>query len=429
MAKGGTKLVRDVACPFCALACDDLVIEQTAERSLAVRENGCDLSRRSFARVAGAAPPQVDGKPVTLDNAVARAAQLLGRSRAPLIAGMAADVAGIRAALRLAEKIGAVVDDLGSDGLFRNLRVLQDSGWVTTTLGEVRNRADVMLIVGPDPAQSLPRFYERCLPAAETLFGRPKGPPQLFRLGAAESPAQKPPSGPQATQVPCDDAQLPAALAALRALINGRPIAPGNAANLPLASLQEIAAALQKAAYGVVAWNAAMLEAGSAELTVQVLAELVRDLNQTTRCSGLPLAGGDNLIGANQTCTWQYGLPLRTSFAGGAPVHDPLLNSARRKIAAAETDAVVWISAFRDQPPTRLPANSIALVPPGTKFDRAPAVQIPVGTPGIDHAGQMFRMDNLVALPLRGLLQRDLPSAADVLNRIAKALTKELAPA
>jgi formylmethanofuran dehydrogenase subunit B len=85
----------------------------------------------------------------------------------------------------------------------------------------------------------------------------------------------------------------------------------------------------------------------------------------------------------------------------------------------------VWISAFRTDTPAGLPANLIALAPPSTKFERPPAVLIPIGTPGVDHAGQVFRMDNLVALPLQALLQRGLPSAADVLNRIAQAMAKE----
>lgn len=425
MTKGGTKLVRDAACPFCALACDDLVIEASSAAALSVRDNGCELSRRSFARTAENATPEIGGKPASLDDAILQAARLLGRSRAPLFAGLAADIAGIRAALRLAERTGAVVDDLGSDGLFRNLRVLQDSGWMTTTLSEIRNRMDAMLIVGPDPSEVYPRFYERCVAASDSMFGARKSARRLFRLGAPAPDIESRRAGLEITQFPCDDAQLPAALAALRALINGRSVEAGRVAGVPFAALSEIAAALRGAEYGVVAWSAAAFEATSAELNVQILVELVRDLNRATRCSGLPLGGNDNLIGANQTCTWLYGLPLRTSFAGGIPIHDPLLNSARRRLAAAETDAVIWISAFRDTVPAGLPANLIALAPPGTKLDRVPAVQIPIGTPGIDHAGQIFRMDNVVALPLHGLLQRNLPSVADVLDRMTRVLTKE----
>jgi formylmethanofuran dehydrogenase subunit B len=418
MTKEGTTLVRDVACPFCALVCDDLAVEPAGKAGVAVRENGCELSKRAFAAAAADTSPAINGKPAILDAAVGEAARLLGRSRAPLFAGLAADVAGIRAALALAERLGAVADDLASDGLFRNLRMLQDSGWITTTLSEVRNRMDVMLIIGPDPSAAFPRFYERCVTPRDTLFGEISTPRRLFRIGSVSGAA-----GPAKTEILCDDVRLPAALTALRALINEK--AATTDPDLPLDVLREVAAALRGAKYGVVAWSAGAFEGNSAELIVQVIAELVRDLNRTTRCSGLPLGGNDNLMGANQVCTWQYGLPLRTSFAGGVPRHDPLLNAARRRIGAAEADAVVWVSAFKADVPAGLPANLIALASPAAKFERPPAVHIPIGTPGIDHAGQVFRMDNLVALPVQGLLQRSLPSAADVLTRIANAMAKE----
>ncbi len=420
MTKGGTTLVRDVACPFCALACDDLVVEPAGKGGVTVRENGCDLSRRAFAAASNNASPAVGGKPASLGDAISAAARLLGRGRAPLFAGLAADVAGIRAALSLAERLGAAVDDLGSDGLFRNLRMLQDSGWITTTLSEVRNRMDVMLIVGPDPSAAFPRFYERCVAPRDTLFGEIKEPRRLYRIGAPSGAG-----GPDKTEIACEDATLPAVLTALRALVNERPVTTDIGADLPLPALREVASALRNAKYGVVAWSAGAFEPSSSELIVQVIVELVRDLNRTTRCGGLPLGGNDNLMGANQTCLWQYGLPLRTSFAGGVPVHDPLLNSARRRIASGDSDIAVWISAFRSEVPAGLPANLIALAPPAARFERPPAVLIPIGTPGVDHAGQIFRMDNLVALPVQALLQRNLPSAADVLNRIAQATAKE----
>ena len=37
------------------------------------------------------------------------------------------------------------------------------------------------------------------------------------------------------------------------------------------------------------------------------------------------------------------------------------------------------------------------------RFERQPEVHIPVGTPGIDHAGEIFRTDGVVALPLAAL--------------------------
>jgi len=55
-------------------------------------------------------------------------------------------------------------------------------------------------------------------------------------------------------------------------------------------------------------------------------------------------------------------------------------------------------------------------------FNQEPAVFIPVGTPGIDHAGHAYRMDNVVAMRLKKLRDSTLPSSADVLRAIEQAL-------
>lgn len=52
---------------------------------------------------------------------------------------------------------------------------------------------------------------------------------------------------------------------------------------------------------------------------------------------------------------------------------------------------------------------------------KEPAVFIPVGTPGVDHAGHLFRTDRVVAIPLRQLRQSSLPSVADAIGAIEAA--------
>jgi formylmethanofuran dehydrogenase subunit B len=49
-------------------------------------------------------------------------------------------------------------------------------------------------------------------------------------------------------------------------------------------------------------------------------------------------------------------------------------------------------------------------------------VFIPVGMPGADHKGIMFRTDNVVSLPLQQLRQSALPTLAEVLGAIEQAL-------
>jgi formylmethanofuran dehydrogenase subunit B len=49
-------------------------------------------------------------------------------------------------------------------------------------------------------------------------------------------------------------------------------------------------------------------------------------------------------------------------------------------------------------------------------------VFIPIGTPGIDHKGTMFRIDSSVSLPLSQLRSSELPTLREVIAAIEAAL-------
>jgi formylmethanofuran dehydrogenase subunit B len=431
------RLRRNVACPFCGLACDDLTIARSADR-LEVAEAGCWLSRRRYAELQSApdASPIVDGHAAALDAVIERAAEILASSRGPAFA-VAADVAGTRAVLRLADRLGGVVDHPGSDALFHNLRILQDAGALTTTLSEVRNRADFVLVVGPDPVAAFPRFYERCIDPPRTLFAEGTPARALLRLGPpappnGSAPVQDAPGAADRLfdELPCDLDRMPAALAALRALISDRPVAPLDVPGLDLARLADLAARMKAARYALVAWAPAMFEESGAQLVALGLLEVARAVTRTTRCSVLALGGSANLFGVNQVCTWQTGYPLRTSLANGVPQHDPWRYSARRMYAAGECDALVWISAFDASFP--VPAGSapvIVLAPPHAAPPGRVQAYIPVGVPGVDHEGQIFRSDGVVALPLRASIDRGLSDVASLVGRIEASLAARAAVA
>jgi formylmethanofuran dehydrogenase subunit B len=67
-------------------------------------------------------------------------------------------------------------------------------------------------------------------------------------------------------------------------------------------------------------------------------------------------------------------------------------------------------------------APTVVLGRAGMGFERDPSVFIPVGTPGIDHAGHLFRADRVVALPLGRLRESALPSVAEAIAAIEAVL-------
>src|SRR6185437_14446277 len=98
---------------------------------------------------------------------------------------------------------------------------------------------------------------------------------------------------------------------------------------LPVSVLDSIATAVKGARFGVAVWTAASLGA----LEIEMLHGLVRELNESTRFSTLPLAAPDNGAGVLASCGWMTGFPMRTGFDGGAPLHDPWRFDAERLVA------------------------------------------------------------------------------------------------
>jgi formylmethanofuran dehydrogenase subunit B len=171
----------------------------------------------------------------------------------------------------------------------------------------------------------------------------------------------------------------------------------------------------------VAVWSAAELNFPHAELTVQSLCELIKELNRETRFCGLPLAGSDGDLTANEVHVWQTGFPLRTSLGAGHPEYDPYHYAAAGLLARGEADALVWISSLSDRPPpgTDVPMvvlGADSLVPP-----REPEVFIPVGRPGVDHPAHLFRADKAVVVRLDPLRSSRLPSVAQAVCAILEA--------
>ena len=417
------KIWQEVASPFCGIASDDLTIKVDGN-TVTVEENGDAITKKGFETPITDTQPRINGDEVSIEQAVAHAANLLNQSKQPVIGGIASDINGIRAAMSLADKSRATVDSMDSDSAFRNLLVLQDTGWMTTTLTEVRNRVDLLLVVGSDIEKDYPRFYERMVWNEESMFDQDTSSREVVYLGKAPSgDASTSPAGKKAQVLACDDADLPEVMSVLRALVNGKKIQAETVGGLAVADLAEIAEKLKQAAYSVVVWASGSMQFDHAEASIQVMCEMIKELNVDTRCNGLPLGGKDGSTSVYNVSSWQAGYPMRTSFNRGFPDYDPYLSDSKKMLANEEADLLIWVSSFnvaRTAPETSVP--TVVVGRSGMTFEQEPEVFIPVGVPGIDHAGRTFRGDSSVAVPLRKLRDSGLPSTFDVLSAIEDAM-------
>jgi formylmethanofuran dehydrogenase subunit B len=348
----------------------------------------------------------IRGHPASLQDAVAEAARLLGASRMPVIAGLGTDVAGARAAISLARKVRGAIDHMHAAALLRDLDVMRESGMMITTPNEARLRADLLLLVGPGLTEAWPELTARLL--APRKAQEPRRIVWLCPGHASETMRAPAP----VSTVGDSPADLPTTLAELRARCAGRPVASQNTQ-----ALDALAAELANARFGVAVWSADALD----QLTLEMLCGLVKDLNASTRFSGLPLAPPDNAAGVQQVSAWMTGLPLRTAFCRGYAEHDPWRFDAVRLVESGEADCAVWISGYRAAAPSwTRDVPLIALLPTSDGLPRAADVVLEVGRPGIEH-------DSVEQLPTTGTLAVLSARAPAAVISVAAAIDRIMA--
>ena len=418
-----TVTFQDVPCPFCSLLCDDLEIKNQNGK-LHVIQNGCQKAKSQFERVTSPSNPRIKGKNCSLDDAIAQATKIFKQANQPLIAGLGTDINGLRQVMALAEKTGAIVDHMYSDGAYRNIKVLQDHGWIMTTMAEIKNRADLVIFAGTDGASNYPRFFERTIWNDSSLVGMDIKKRQIIYIGEnLDTSHGKTPNRKQPTYIPCKQEQIGEIIATLHALVVGNKVEKTGIAETKLTDLEKLAERMKQAKYGVIVWAPGELNFPHAELTILSICELIKYMNRTTRYAGFSLGGNDGGMSAQNVSTWQSGYPLRVSFSKGYPDYDPHKYSANNVLKRHEVDAMLWISSFgalNKPPKANIP--SIVLTDTPIKMDYIPDVYIPVATPGIDHTGQLIRTDSVVSLPLKQIRTSKLLSVSSVLNRILASL-------
>ncbi|WP_168788608.1 formylmethanofuran dehydrogenase [Paraburkholderia aromaticivorans] len=410
-------------CPFCALLCDRFGVDTAG--TLTPAGTHCPRATHALAQFENrpsAVTPLLNGQPADHRTALDAAAQWLRAARQPLFGGMATDVAGARALYRLANTTGAIIDHAHGRAMMHGLTAMQDRGSFTTTLAEIRCRADLIVCIGSMPSARHPEFFARCGIGSGASDAGPAQRDIVF-VGCDVDPAIAQAHGVATHAIPLQG-DLYDTLSTLNALLSRKP---PQAADPALASLVE---KLRAARYATLVWTPADLPGAHAALLVEALDRLLKTLNRTTRAGGLALGGDDGGATVNQTLTWLSGLPLRTGVHRGGLEHEPHRYDTARLLADRAVDSLLWIASFTADlapPPTELP--TIVLGHPrlaGACMDRpGPTVFLPVSTPGIGSPGHLFRADGGVVLPLTPVYTDTLPSVASVAIELDQRLAAQ----
>jgi formylmethanofuran dehydrogenase subunit B len=348
----------------------------------------------------------IGSRETLLERAVGHAAALLHSSRCPVFS-FDTDIHGTRAAIALAERVGAAYDHVDGVGLARETALLTDRGGMFVAPGEVRRRADVVAIVGelPEIHRGLVAELAETVPDLTASNTR-----EFFLIGNGKAPALPLNGGRKLTRLSCGKAGLGGTLAALRALCAGRQV------SALVSNFARFQGALADAKFPVFLFSGHSADA----LALEMLQGLIADLNRKSRASALHLPSSESGWGSTLASTWMTGFPVRTSFARGFPEYDPWRFDAARQIADGEADFHLWISADAKRPPAN--GNGVRLVALA-KTARPVAgaeVTFAIGQAGVDHdaVSYLARTGTLAFVPAGAA--SELPSAAAILRSIAE---------
>lgn len=410
-------IIEDATCTACGCLCDDIVLRAEGGRIVEAR-HACERGRAWFLADHGRGDrpiATIEGRAAGPAEAIARAAAILGGARAPIVLGLSRTTTEAQAAaVALADRIGAAIDPSEVDPA--QLLAVQRVGRVGATLGEVKDRADLVIFWGVDPIKTHPRHLERYSAEPHGRFV-PGGRVDRFLIVVdAEATA----SAAVADQfIPLDaEAQL-VTLRVLRGLVDGRPIDPARASEatgLEWSILRGLADRLAGATYGAFFFGEGLGRSRGGKAAVEAALTFVRDLNDRARFVALPMGGPGNAKGAEAVLTWQAGYPFAVDLSSGAPRFLPGSATASIRLARGEADVALIVG---DLPFDHLPENLpvVRIAPGAIDPARRSAVALNSATPGIDAPGTVVRVDGLM-LPLRPALEPTAPTDHEWLHNI-----------
>ncbi|NMC09855.1 MAG: formylmethanofuran dehydrogenase subunit B, partial [Methanothrix sp.] len=149
-------------CTGCSLLCEDIELT-VKDGTISHVRNLCRKGHGHYqALLTDRARPMIDGKEVALDQAIAKAAEVLRSSKAPLLCGWSNTTLEAQAAgINLAKKLGASIGDVSPPCQGALMERIIAGRIPTCTLDDVRNFADVSVFWGSDPSNSHPRHLSR----------------------------------------------------------------------------------------------------------------------------------------------------------------------------------------------------------------------------------------------------------------------------
>lgn len=305
----------------------------------------------------------------------------------------------------------------------------QLGGKVSCTLGEVKNRADLVVYWGCNPAECHPRHLSRYTIAQKGRF-LPRGRKDRTVIVVDVRETKTTNAADVFLQIrPAKDFEV---LTALRALVKGQPVDAQRIAEtgVTIEQLQDVADRMKRARFGVLFFGMGLTMTRGKHMNSMAVLILATELNAFTKFVAMPMRGHGNVTGADVVMRWTTSYPFAVNFSRGYPRYNPGEFSSVDLLVRGDVDAALILGA---DPGATMPMPAInqlariptiVLDPKVTHTSRLARVHITTAVTGISAPGTSYRMDE-VPLTLRPPLRSPYPTDEQVIRRIHQAVARK----
>ena len=431
--KQGLKVITDVICPFCGTLCDDVKIVLDENNKIVETRNACIIGNEKFMT---AQDPHRFVKPmeredgttkfttVSYDYAIDKAAELLAHAKRPLLYGWSSTSCEAQEiGNELAELIGGVTDNTASVCHGPSILAIQSVGGPMCTLGEVKNRADLIIYWGCNPVHAHPRHLSRYSIYPRGFFTE-RGFEDRTMVVVDPRPTDTAKQADIYVQVEQGkDYEL---LDAIRTATRGEDI-PDVVAGVTKEKIKQLVELAKSKKFGVLFFGMGVTQTTGKHHNIETAISWVQEMNKYTKFNLIPMRGHYNVTGSGQVMCWQSGFPFAMDFSRGYPRYNPGETASNDLLLRHEVDVALIIAA---DPGSHFPVQAmkyyaqiptICIDPHYTPTAGISKLYIPSSMIGIEEEGTAYRMDNVpircrkVIEPPEGVL-----SDADILSRILK---------
>lgn len=316
---------KNIVCPVCGAACDDIQVEIKDEKIEA--KNVCKMG---ISRFKGITSPRrlkqpllkFGGKlrPVSWDGALEIAADILASAKRPLIfIGSETSCEAHEVGLMIGEYLGATVDTIVNG---TTVMGTQEAGKVGATEGQKKNRGDLMVYWGTNPLESMPRQMSRyaVFPRGYwTKRGRfdrtiiTVDPRKTLTAKASDLHVQLNPDS---------DYEL---ISALLTLLHRKT--PHHSieeiTGVPIPVMEEMLNMMKNCNFGTISAGVGLSSSLGKYRNIEIAMNLVKELNNYSKFTIGVLRSHCNVAGFNQVASYMYGYPFGLDFMRGHPRYNP----------------------------------------------------------------------------------------------------------